>query len=128
MSILLLVAIVPVFFPFEWMNQISQSIGTGRILDTSLINYLTRSLSMMYVFMGLAILYTSFNVRRYLPMICFFACAGFLFGGGMLTLDIVAKMPRSWTMSEGPFIMAMNAVLLWLTFRVDNAHRLEKSA
>jgi hypothetical protein len=40
------------------------------------------------------------------------------FGAGMLVLDAAVGMPPSWIVGEGPFVIALGAVLLWLVGRI----------
>src|SRR3989304_571501 len=83
----LLLAIVPVFFPYSWMAAINREIGLGELPDTAIVSYLTRSLSALYAFHGVIVLCLSFDVRRYLPLIICFAAVAVVFGVFMLLLD-----------------------------------------
>ncbi len=104
-------ATVPIFFPHTLMSQINGEIGLGELPDTAIIGYLTRSLSALYAFHGALALYLSFDIRRYLPLIKFFAAVAVVFGALLLSLDIYLGMPRAWTICEGPLIIVFYSVI-----------------
>jgi hypothetical protein len=54
------------------------------------------------------------DVRRYLPVVRFLAVLSIVFGAGMLVLDIAVGMPLPWIIGEGPSIIILGGVLLWL--------------
>jgi hypothetical protein len=120
-GILLMTALIPAVMPFGWMKDIHRLLGMGELPEGPIMSYLTRSLSAMYAIHGALVLYLSLGVRRYIPVIQFLAVLGIAFGAGMLALDIVAGMPPSWIAGEGPFIIVLGAVMLWLTRRVQHA-------
>jgi hypothetical protein len=116
---MLLFALVPACMPFQWMVVIHRALGMGELPDMPVVGYLTRSLSAFYAMHGALILYVSFDVRRHLPVIRFLAVLAVAFGAGMLVLDAAVGVPLLWTLGEGPFVVALGAVLLWLAGQVD---------
>jgi hypothetical protein len=117
-GVLLLTALAPAVMPFVWMKDIHRLLGMGELPDGPIIGYLTRSLSAMYAFHGALIVFVSLNVRRYLPVVKCLAGLGVVFGLGMLVLDVMVGMPPPWIAGEGPFIVLLCGVLLWLAGRV----------
>ena len=113
-AVALLTALPAAFLPFGWMAAIHRWIGLGELPDVPIIGYLTRSTSGMYALHGALVLYMSFDVRRYMPLIRFTAMVGIAFGAGVLLVDWRAAMPLHWTIAEGPFVIALNAVILRL--------------
>jgi hypothetical protein len=57
------------------------------------------------------------DLRRYLPVVRFLAVAGAVFGALMLGIDFAVGMPLPWAVAEGPYVVALSAVILWLTGR-----------
>jgi hypothetical protein len=110
----LLLAAVAIVLPFATMKTINDAIGLAELPDTPLINYLTRSVSALYVFQGLLLLYLSFDVRRYPQIITFVAWVNIGFGVFMLILDTVIGMPWLWTIAEGSSILSVGMVILCL--------------
>lgn len=117
-GVLLLTAVGAAVMPFEWMRNIHRLLGMGELPEGPVVHYLTRSLSAMYALHGALVVFVSFDVRRYLPLVKFLLILGIAFGFGMLALDIAAGMPAAWTAGEGPFIVALSGVMLWLARRV----------
>jgi hypothetical protein len=80
-------------------------------------SYLTRSISALYALHGALLVFLAGDVRRYLLVVRFLAVAGAVFGALMLGIDYTVGMPVSWTVGEGPFVVALSAVILWMTGR-----------
>jgi len=117
-AILLLTAVIPAVMPFAWMKDIHRQLGMGELPEGPIIGYLTRSLSAMYAMHGALVFFVSLDVRRYLPVVKCLAVLGTVFGTGMLILDVVVGMPLPWTLCEGPFVIVLGGVLLWLAGQV----------
>ena len=117
-AVMLLTALIPAVMPFVWMKDIHRSLGMGERPEGPIMGYLTRSLSAMYAMHGALLFFLSLDIRRYLPMVKFLAVLSILFGSGMLVLDFTVGMPRSWIAGEGPFIIALGGVMLWLAGHV----------
>ena len=115
---LMLVALVAVFMPFDWMAAIHRWLGLGELPNTPIIGYLTRSLSALYAVHGALVVYLSFDVRRFLPVVRCLAVLSIAFGAGMLVLDCLVGLPLIWIASEGPFVVALGAAFLWLAGRI----------
>ncbi len=118
-GVLMLTALIPAVMPFAWMNAIHRQLGMGELPAGPIMEYLTRSLSAMYALHGAIELFVSRDVCYYLSLIKFLALLGFLFGTGMLVLDVLAGMPLPWIASEGPFIIVLSGVVFRLAQRVS---------
>ncbi len=118
-AVILLSALAPALMPFAWMKEIHRWLGMGELPDGPIMDYLTRSLSAMYAFHGVLISYLSQDVRRFLPVVKFMAGLGVAFGVGMFALDAAVDMPVFWTLSEGPFIIVLGGLMLWLARGVE---------
>ena len=122
-AVLLLTAMIPAVMPFGWMKDMHRLLGMGELPEGPIIGYLTRSLSAMYAMHGALLFFVSLDVRRFLPVVKCLAVLGILFGVGMLVLDIVVGMPLPWIACEGPFIVVLGGMLLWLTGHVQEGNR-----
>ena len=116
-GVLLMTAVVPAVMPFSWMQEIHRLLGMGELPEGPIVGYLTRSLSAMYAMHGAVLFFVSTNIDRYLPVIRFLAVAGVAFGLSMLVLDARMGMPPMWIAGEGPFIVVLCGVVLWLARR-----------
>jgi hypothetical protein len=114
----LLLAAPAIFLPFGTMKAINDALGLAPLPDTPLLNYLTRSISALYVYQGALNLILSFDIRRHRPLIVFVAWANVTLGVFLLVLDPLAGMPLYWTLLEGPVVLAAGAVMLWLLRQV----------
>ena len=66
---------------------------------------------------GALVVYVSTDVRRFLPVIRFLVVVSILFGIGMLVLDCMVGLPPAWIIGEGPCLIALGVLLLWLVNR-----------
>jgi len=117
-AVLLLTAVIPTVMTFEWMKDIHRLLGMGELPEGPIVGYLTRSLSAMYALHGALVFFVSLDVRRYLPVVKFLAALALVFGIGMIVLDVKVGMPWFWVLGEGPFIILLGGVLLWLANRI----------
>jgi hypothetical protein len=113
----MLMALGAVVMPYEWMNVIHQRQGLGELPHVPIVGYLTRSISALYAFHGALLVFLAGDLRRYLPVVRFLALAGAVFGAMLLGIDYFVGMPVPWTVEEGPYVIALSAVILWLTGR-----------
>ena len=111
----MLTALGAVVMPFDWMNSIHQQVGLGELPHVPVVGYLTRSISGLYALHGALLMFLAGDVCRYLPVVRFLAVAGAVFGAMMLAIDCAVGMPVPWTVGEGPYVIALSAVILWLT-------------
>ena len=118
-GLLALTAIFPAVMPFGWMVATHAWLGLGELPDLPIVHYLTRSLAMMYAVHGALVCYVSTDVRRCMPVIRFLVTVIILFGIGMLVLDCMIGLPPAWIIGEGPLIVALGVLLLWLAGRAE---------
>ena len=107
--------------PIDWMAETHEWLGLGEFPRAPLVEYLTRSIAAMYGFHGVLLLLVSCDLRRYRPIVFYLGVMNVLFGAMMLTIDLYAKLPMLWTLSEGPPIMAFGVVLLYLVRSVPRS-------
>jgi hypothetical protein len=111
---IVVLAIVPVFFPASWMKFLHELAELGAIPDQPIFWYLTRSLSLMYFAHGVFVFALSTNVRRYWPLIQLLCVLNLVIGLILIGIDLNASMPWWWTIAEGPGIIAGGILLLIL--------------
>ncbi len=116
-GVVLLTALLAVVMPTSWMDSIHAWLGLGELPRTPIVEYLTRSLSMMYALLGALLLYMAGDVRRYAPLIVFFAAISIGAGVVLLGIDVYAGLPLDWILSEGPGAMVLSVVILVLARR-----------
>lgn len=122
-GIIMLAALLPSLMPLAWMQTIHRYLGMGDLPDGPIIGYLTRSLSLMYAMHGAVLLFLSWDIRRFLPVVKFVAILTIIFGLWLTALDVVVSMPSFWITSEGPSLFILYCVVLWLTGRVQTERK-----
>lgn len=116
-------ALFAALLPTEWMAATHAWLGLGPMPHGPLVEYLTRSISLLYAIHGGVILLASTDVRRFAPLITYLAVADGLMGLALVGLDVHAGLPWYWVALEGPSVTAAAAILLWLNWRVQSATR-----
>ena len=110
----MLLAFGAVFLPTEWMAASHRWLGLGEFPASPLVEYLTRSASVLYGIHGGLYVVVARDVRRHAPVIQFLAATAVLFGVLMLGIDLHAGLPWYWTFSEGPAVLSFGTLLLML--------------
>lgn len=114
-----LTALGAVFMPYDWMNLIHQSLGMGELPQLPIVGYLTRSVSALYALHGALLIFVSLDVHRYLPLLRFLGWAGVAMGLVLLAVDRAVGMPAPWANQEGPGVIALSILILFLVRRVE---------
>lgn len=112
-----LLALAAVVMPRRWMELGHAWAGLGTLPDAPIVGYLTRSASALYGLHGAMIVFVSFDVNRYGPLICFLAAAALVHGAVMMGIDLAEGMPAWWLAVEGPGFAATGALVLFLQRR-----------
>lgn len=97
----LLLAVPTALLPTESMSTIHAALGLGTMPRAPLVDYLTRSASLLYGMHGGILLVLSFDVRRYAPVIRVVGYLTIAFGVSMFAVDLYAGLPWYWTAFEG---------------------------
>ncbi|MBM4104677.1 MAG: hypothetical protein FJ263_11655 [Planctomycetes bacterium] len=108
-------AMVFVFCPLAWMDSIHQMLGLGPLPTGPVTEYLARTESALYAYLGAMLFFVSFDLPRYRPLLRFLAWVGVFFSIGVTVLDAKLGLPAFWIAGEGPFILLLCVVLLILT-------------
>jgi len=126
-GVVMLLAAPAVFMPRAWMSETHARLGMGALPEGPIVEYLARSLSMLYATCGALCCLFSTDVRRFAPAILLLVWLGFP-GALVLTwIDVSAGMPWHWRVSEGPIVLTASAVLLWLCRRAGLVRAAEGS-
>ena len=92
-----------------------------RVSDAPLVQYMTRSMSLLYAVMGASYWFMSCDVQRYLPLLRFTIPCTLAFDVAVIALDVWIPMPITWIVGESIVIVAWTVALWWLVRRVDSA-------
>ncbi len=116
-GVLTLSAFFAIFLPVRWMADTHRWLGLGPFPASPLVDYLTRSASLLYAWHGGFLLLLSTDVRRYRPLILYVGITTAIGGLLLLGIDLHAGMPAYWTLSEGPPVTLIGCILTWLVGR-----------
>ncbi len=120
-GVLLGSAVFAVFLPDSTMAAIHRQLALGEYPAAPLTSYLTRSVSALYAFHGGLLLALSADVRRFRPVLRFVAWATVALGLALTAIDFQAPMPRWWRLAEGPWVVLIGCLLIWLVGRTADA-------
>ena len=120
-GVVVLLALAAVFLPIAWMAAIHAWLGLGDFPESPLVDYLTRSISALYAIHGGLLLLVSCDVRRHAAVVVYLAVTGIGFGLLMIGVDLHAGMPLRWTIGEGPPVMILGIVILYLLRKARGA-------
>ncbi len=118
LGVWLLTAVLAIVMPTPWMDAIHRWLGLGELPRAPIVEYLTRSLSLMYALLGALLFYMAGDVRRYAPLIVFFAFVSIPAGVFLLGIDLYAGMPLDWVLAEGPSSIVLAVVIIFLARRL----------
>lgn len=114
-------ALLAVLMPTSTMAAIHKAIGLGEFPDARIVGYLARSTSLLYAMFGLLMLYLSFHVAKFRPVIQFFSVLFAFCGVVFLGIDISESMPLWWTLGEGPLVCFIGGLVFWLCRQCEEA-------
>lgn len=115
----LLLAFGAMLLPTSWMASTHAWLGMGEFPDVPLTDYLIRSVAALYGFHGVLVLLIAGDPVRYDRIVLYCGFMDILFGSMMLAIDLYAGMPWFWTAVEGPSLVGMGVVLLYLRRRAS---------
>lgn len=107
-----LLAFAAVFMPEGWMAATHAWLGMGDFPRAPVVDYLSRSASLMYAQHGAVFLFLSRDVRHYRPLIRLMAWIAIASGIIMLAIDLLAPVPLFWTVIEGPGYVFLAGLVL----------------
>jgi hypothetical protein len=115
---LLLLALPAVPLPHAWMDAGHRHVlALGPLPDAVIVGYLARTASLLYAVHGAVMLFASFDVPRYRPLIVLVGVLNGAFGAAAGAVDVCVGMPGWWTLWEGPGIVLVAVATVWLACR-----------
>ena len=120
-------AVFAAVLPTEWMAATHAWLGLGPLPRGAVVEYLSRSISLLYAIHGGAIVLASTDIRRYAPLITYLGIADGTMGLLLIAVDAYSGLPWYWTALEGPSVTIAALILLVLNSRVQASQRGEIS-
>ena len=116
-------AMFAALLPTDWMAATHAWLGLGQMPRGPVVEYLTRSIALLYAVHGGFVVLAATDIRRFAPLITYIAIADGLMGVLLVAVDFYAGMPWYWTAVEGPSVALASVAILWLNRRVQAAAR-----
>ena len=113
-------ALVPFVMPRSWMAAVHEWLGMGVLPDKPVVEYLARTTSALYGFLGGLYLVLATDVRRFARIITYSAVATLLISAVNTALCLRAGMPGWWMWSDVVACWLFGVGILFLQRRVDS--------
>ena len=112
-GVIALFALIGVLMPLSWMTGTHRWLGLGEMPSDPIVEYLARSLSAFYAFIGVLCLIVAADLERYRSLVRRLGVLIAAFGVVQLGIDLTANFPLWWTASEGPLTIVFG---VWIFF------------
>jgi hypothetical protein len=113
-GVVLMLAFGAVLLPTDWMAAVHRWLGMGEFPAAPLTDYLVRSVAALYGFHGVLVLIVAGDPARYERIVLYLGVMDIVFGLMMLAIDLHAGMPIVWTAVEGPPLVGVGVLILYL--------------
>lgn len=112
-----LLAFVAAFMPSTWIVQITDELNLQPFPDSAVAFYLARHLSLLYGFIGIALILVSYQLDRFREQIAPLGFGVIAFGILQAAVDAQSGMPIWWTAGESTSTLFGGLLILWLDRR-----------
>ena len=112
-------AFVAAFMPQAWIVRITDQLHLPAFPDNPVAFYLARHLSLIYGFIGIALIVFSYRMDRYRDAVGYFGLGVIGFGVLQAAIDWQAAMPIWWTAGESISSICGGLLILWLDRRCE---------
>ena len=117
-GVLLTLAFAAVFLPTSWMAVVHNWLGMGEFPAAPLTDYLARSVSALYGFHGVLLFIIAGDPVRYERIVLYLGVTNIVFGLMLFAIDLHAGLPLLWTAFEGPPVVGLGVLVLYLRSRL----------
>ena len=107
-------AFVAVVMPHAWMAATHRWLGMGDLSTFRLLDYMIRSVSLLYGLHGVLLLLLATDVVRFRLLIIYTAASYLLAAVAFAAIDLMNSMPWWWSVSEVGSVFSLALVLFWL--------------
>lgn len=111
---ILLSASVPVFFSPAFMARLHRELGLGEFPVQPIAVYLAKSVSLLYALHGAVMLFVAMQFERFKDLVPLLGWLHVALGATLIYIDLAAGMPWWWLANEGPPVMAVGLLFVFL--------------
>ena len=112
-------AFVAAVMPESWIVEISEELNLEPFPETPIAFYLARHLSLIYGFIGIALIVLSYQLNRYRELVGYLAIGIIIFGILQGWIDFQSGMPVGWTALESISTVIGGLMMVWLHRNCD---------
>jgi hypothetical protein len=109
-----MLAFIAVVMPHAWMAAAHRWLGMGELSAFPLLDYMIRSVSLLYGLHGVLLMLLATDVRRFRLLIIYTAASYLLAALAFTAIDVRNSMPWWWSVSEVGSVLWLGLVLFWL--------------
>ena len=97
-----LCAIPFILVPMSWMAEVHASLlGLGPMPQAPIVEYMARTLSLLYAVHGAVVFRVSFDLVRFRPFVGFLGALHTAVGLCIIGIDLATGLPWWWVLGEG---------------------------
>ncbi|MEM7050330.1 MAG: hypothetical protein AAF604_11760 [Acidobacteriota bacterium] len=108
----MLLAFGAALMPTDWMASTHQRLGLGDFPASPLVEYLTRSISLIYGIHGGILILGASDIQRLRPMLRYLGISNIGLGLALAAVDLYAGLPWWWTTVEATSVLGFGVLLL----------------
>lgn len=112
-------AFVAAVMPESWIVKITAELNLEPFPETPLAFYLARHLSLLYGFVGIALIVVSYNITRFRDYLGYLAIGVVAFGLLQGLIDAQSGLPIWWGAGESISTIIGGLIMLWLHKNCD---------
>jgi hypothetical protein len=112
-------AFVAAVMPESWIIEISEELNLEPFPETPVAFYLARHLSLIYGFIGIALIVISYQLTRYRDLVGYLSIGIIVFGFLQGLIDFQSGMPIWWTAGESISTAIGGLMMVWLHRNCD---------
>ena len=109
-----LLAFAAAVMPEKWMVEAAEALGFETFPYSPLTFYLARKLSLLYGFVGVALLFVTIDLDRYRPLFRYLAWGTMAIGVLQLVVDAQSSLPSWWTLGESTSTFLGGLLIVWM--------------
>ena len=109
-----MLAFIAVVMPHAWMAAAHRWLGMGELSAFPLLDYMIRSVSLLYGLHGVLLLLLATDVERFRLLIIYTAASYLLAALAFTAIDVRNSMPWWWSVSEVGSVIWLGLALFWL--------------
>ena len=106
-------AVVVAFLPWQMIERVHQSLRLGALPDHATVEYLVRSVSLLHAVFGALLVFLSYDIVRFAPVVRCIACLLCVTALALIPVDRLSGMPLWWSVLQVGGLLVIGTYLWW---------------